>query len=57
MAHKKVYAEGASQKEKDRFEKFLSEDEELDENDFLSLRAKPFYKINDDGYKKDAYQQ
>ena len=29
MAHKKAYAEGATQKEKDQFEKFLSEDEEL----------------------------
>jgi len=29
MAHKKIYAEAASQKDKDSFEKFLSEDEEL----------------------------
>ena len=29
MAHKKVYGEVASQKEKEHFEKFLSEDEEL----------------------------
>lgn len=29
MAHKRIYAEGATQKEKDHFAKFLSEDEEL----------------------------